>query len=410
MFSVSLLTNGDSPGRRAAGGRPAGFWLGALALGLAALGALSGCTAEQKCDPLTKCGGDLTAGATVVQGVTMSEWVATVDDACMDDVQLPVQPVSLAQQPSRTTTKKPASPATVDWCSNLSQKPDGSLRYQPFFPIIPLQNAHLKVFPDGHYDAHFLAGAPQHMAFSEACRTAQGIKFSCAELGRHIKEAIAAESNVTNTRCYDDGEGGCMCDYYLRLFTSQPGSWGAKDGTVTFYDESGANLPPAPADYCQKGDTLEMTGHNGLQLFSRPNLRTLSFRHASCSDGLQDGAEGGIDCCRPCRACEADDNSVDCCGENDAKCAQSCSTTCGTCSDNVQNGDETGVDCGGSCADFCACFNGVQDPWEEGVDCGGTCSLLCTCTNKVQDANESGVDCGGDCQGRYSNKDAVPCP
>jgi hypothetical protein len=28
----------------------------------------------------------------------------------------------------------------------------------------------------------------------------------------------------------------------------------------------------------------------------------------------------------------------------------------------------------------------------------------------VQDANESGVDCGGDCQGRYSNKDAVPCP
>jgi hypothetical protein len=153
-----------------------------------------------------------------------------------------------------------------------------------------------------------------------------------------------------------------------------------------------------------------MTGHNGLQLFSRPNLRTLSFRHASCSDGLQDGAEGGIDCCRPCRACEADDNSVDCCGENDAKCAQSCSTTCGTCSDNVQNGDETGVDCGGSCADFCACFNGVQDPWEEGVDCGGTCSLLCTCTNKVQDANESGVDCGGDCQGRYSNKDAVPCP
>lgn len=248
------------------------------------------------------------------------------------------------------------------------------------------------------------------MAFSQACRTAQVINFTCAELGRHIKEAIAAESNVTHTRCYDDGEGGCTCDYYLRLFTSQPGSWGANDGMVTFYDESGANLPPAPADYCVKGDTVEMTGHNGLQLFSRPNLRTLTFQHASCADGLQDGAESGIDCCRVCRSCAADDKSPDCCNANDALCSQSCTTTCGTCSDSAQNGDEEGVDCGGSCPDFCACFDKVQNPWEEGVDCGGTCSLPCSCLNGKQDANESGVDCGGDCQGAYSAKDPVACP
>ena len=355
-------------------------------LGLFGLAALPGCTTTPTCEPLTRCGGDLAAGATVVEGVTLSEWVATETEACMDQLQLPVTPVSIAQQPAQRAGKKGVAPATVDWCSNLSQKPDGSLRYQPFFPIIPLKNAHLKIYPNGHYDAHFLAGAPQHMAFSRECRSAQGVSFTCAELGRHIKEAIAAESNVTNTRCYDDDEGGCICDYYLRLFTSQPGSWGAKDGVVTFYDESGANLPPAPADYCMKGDSVEMTGHNGLQLFSRPNLRTLTFHRPGCSDGLQDGDEDGIDC------------------------GGSCGVACGTCGDGAQNGDEEGVDCGGSCPDFCGCFNGVQDPWEEGLDCGGTCSLLCSCKNGVQDANESKVDCGGDCQGRYSDKDAVPCP
>jgi hypothetical protein len=408
MPLASLSNNSDSRKPRAMRGFAASLALGLLAL--LAVAAAPGCTAEQKCDPLARCGGDFLEGAIAVEGVTQTEWVAVDDDACMDDVQLPIAPVSLAQQPSRTTTKKGAGPATVDWCSNLSQKPDGSLRYQPFFPIIPIKNAHLKIYPDGHYDAHFLAGAPQHMAFSQACRTAQGINFSCAELGRHIKEAIAAESNVTNTRCYDDGEGGCTCDYFLRLFTSQPGSWGANDGMVTFYDESGANLPPAPADYCMKSDKLEMTGHNGLPLFGRPNLRTLKFQRASCSDGVQDGAEDGIDCCRACRMCAADEKTPDCCGENDATCAQTCHNTCGTCSDGVKSDDEEGVDCGGSCPDFCACFDGVQNPWEEGVDCGGTCSLLCTCKNGVKDANESGVDCGGDCQGAYSQKDAVACP
>jgi len=48
-----------------------------------------------------------------------------------------------------------------------------------------------------------------------------------------------------------------------------------------------------------------------------------------------------------------------------------------TCTDGVQNGDETGVDCGGSCSP-CettpTCTDGVQNGDETGVDCGGSCS------------------------------------
>ncbi|TMU55451.1 hypothetical protein [Flagellimonas algicola] len=52
-----------------------------------------------------------------------------------------------------------------------------------------------------------------------------------------------------------------------------------------------------------------------------------------------------------------------------------------TCSDGIQNGTETGVDCGGTCA-ACpvepTCDDGVQNGDEEGVDCGGSCPNACT--------------------------------
>jgi hypothetical protein len=393
MFLATLLFDSHRYDPRAGRVRAASLLSAAFAI-LGATALLPSCTTAPFCEPLARCGGDLLAGAKDDQGTVTSEWVAEASGSCMDQVQLPVVPVSLSQQPAKANGRKGAAPATVDWCASLLQKPDGSLRYQPFFPIIPLQNAHLKIYTNGTYDAHFLAAAPQQMAFSAACRAAQGINFTCAELGRHVKAAIASESNVANMRCYDDGEDGCTCDYELSLFTSLPGSWGADsaNGVVTFYDESGANAPPAPADYCLKGDTLEMTGHAGQRLFGRADLRTLVFRRPGCSDGLQDGDEDGIDC------------------------GGACGNVCSTCGDGAQNGNETGIDCGGSCPDYCACFNGARDPWEEGVDCGGPCSLTCACKNGAHDDNEGdgkhpeGVDCGGECQPRFSDKGASVCP
>ena len=47
-----------------------------------------------------------------------------------------------------------------------------------------------------------------------------------------------------------------------------------------------------------------------------------------------------------------------------------------TCSDGIQNGNETGVDCGGSCPPCESeptCSDGIQNGNETGVDCGGSC-------------------------------------
>ena len=61
----------------------------------------------------------------------------------------------------------------------------------------------------------------------------------------------------------------------------------------------------------------------------------------------------------------------------------SCTAPCGppSCSDGIQNGDETGVDCGGSSCPACpTCSDGVQNGDETGVDCGGSSCAPCPCT------------------------------
>jgi len=76
------------------------------------------------------------------------------------------------------------------------------------------------------------------------------------------------------------------------------------------------------------------------------------------------------------------------------------SGTAPTCTDGVQNGQETGVDCGGPDCPACpTCNDGIQNGQETGVDCGGPdCSACPTCNDGVQNGQETGVDCGGpDC-------------
>ncbi|WP_172826949.1 di-heme oxidoredictase family protein [Flammeovirga sp. SJP92] len=49
-----------------------------------------------------------------------------------------------------------------------------------------------------------------------------------------------------------------------------------------------------------------------------------------------------------------------------------------TCNDGIQNGDETGVDCGGSSCTACpTCDDGIQNGDETGVDCGGSECVSC---------------------------------
>ncbi len=77
-----------------------------------------------------------------------------------------------------------------------------------------------------------------------------------------------------------------------------------------------------------------------------------------------------------------------------------------TCTDGIQNGNETGVDCGGADCPACeaipTCNDGIQNGNETGIDCGGTdcpaCEVASTCDDGIQNGDETGIDCGGtDC-------------
>ncbi|MFP4524395.1 MAG: hypothetical protein ACLFO2_03745 [Candidatus Woesearchaeota archaeon] len=93
----------------------------------------------------------------------------------------------------------------------------------------------------------------------------------------------------------------------------------------------------------------------------------------TCSDGIQNQGEEGVDCGGPC-------------------------PPCGTCFDGIQNNDEEGVDCGGEYCEPCKnCSDGIQNWGETGVDCGGPCPPCPSCFDGIQNQNETGIDCGGPC-------------
>ena len=152
---------------------------------------------------------------------------------------------------------------------------------------------------------------------------------------------------------------------------------------------------------------LARTGNSWVQVFGNPNGSN-SEPVPTCTDGIQNGDETGVDCGGSCSACEPAPTCTDGIQNGDetgVDCGGSCSACepAPTCTDGIQNGDETGVDCGGSCS-ACepapTCTDGIQNGDETGVDCGGSCSACesaPTCTDGIQNGDETGVDCGGSC-------------
>ena len=120
---------------------------------------------------------------------------------------------------------------------------------------------------------------------------------------------------------------------------------------------------------------------------------------ATCSDGIQNQGETGVDCGGPCQICATCSDGIQNQGETGVDCGGPC-LACPTCSDGVRNQGEMGVDCGGPCPVSCAtCSDRIQNQGETGVDCGGPCPIPCaTCSDRIQNQGETGVDCGGPCQ------------
>jgi hypothetical protein len=118
----------------------------------------------------------------------------------------------------------------------------------------------------------------------------------------------------------------------------------------------------------------------------------------SCTDGIQNGQETGIDCGGPtCPACPSCNDGIQNGQETGIDCGGPTCPTCPTCNDGIQNGLETGIDCGGPTCPACpTCNDGIQNGQETGIDCGGpTCPACSSCNDGIQNGLETGIDCGG---------------
>ncbi|MBK9425397.1 MAG: hypothetical protein IPN54_14910 [Bacteroidetes bacterium] len=80
------------------------------------------------------------------------------------------------------------------------------------------------------------------------------------------------------------------------------------------------------------------------------------------------------------------------CGDDDDEPSPTPTPTA-TCSDGIQNQGETGIDCGGPCAacPTATCSDGIQNQGETGIDCGGPCAPCPTVGDTSYTAKVDGI-------------------
>eukprot|EP00750_Incisomonas_marina_P000654 INCI10450.2.p1 GENE.INCI10450.2~~INCI10450.2.p1 ORF type:complete len:3195 (-),score=394.60 INCI10450.2:2128-11712(-) len=224
--------------------------------------------------------------------------------------------------------------------------------------------------------------------------------------------------------------GGPFCD---PCPTCSDGAWnGDESGT-----DCGSDYRSCDGCSCEDGEINQ--GEGGGFLGGWTDL-TQTFECGgplcdacpTCSDGLLNGDEEGLDCGGPnCTECSCFDNELnrdevdwvngtntgDIDGESNGggECGGIFCDPCPTCSDGIWNGDEQGTDCNSN--DFpdnyrgcepCSCDDGEINQGEGGGllggwidsshltgECGGPCDPCPTCSDGIHNGDENGTDCGG---------------
>ncbi|MCB9593385.1 MAG: hypothetical protein H6719_11695 [Sandaracinaceae bacterium] len=164
--------------------------------------------------------------------------------------------------------------------------------------------------------------------------------------------------------------------------------------TVQNQDETDVDCGGATCPGCSDGGTCTA----GTDCLSGVcDAATMLCATPSCSDGVLNAAETGIDCgggtCPACTTGGGCATGSDCASGVCDAASMTCAAA--SCMDGVMNGAETGVDCGGGCA---GCPDGGM--CTTGTDCAsrvcmGTMCVSPTCTDGVRNGAETGVDCGG---------------
>ncbi|WP_437574898.1 formylglycine-generating enzyme family protein [Sorangium sp. So ce887] len=195
-------------------------------------------------------------------------------------------------------------------------------------------------------------------------------------------QACAAPTDCVSRRCEEDagggsaGSGGSGGSAGTTCAAAQCDN-GVRDGDETDTDCGRGASPRGGNPACPPcADLQDCAVGSDCESLSCVAGRCLS---PSCSDGVKNGNETGIDCgdlCAGCAAGEACSNSTDC---SDLVCIEQVCLSA-SCSDGVKNGKETDIDCGGTvCRTRCPAGQGCT----AGTDCAtslcNSATRTCAC-------------------------------
>jgi hypothetical protein len=119
--------------------------------------------------------------------------------------------------------------------------------------------------------------------FAPACLTAFGATPTCSELASQTQAYLTTHSQEAfqDFSCADSASGGCDCSYAYAGEAADQGSWRVSGNVLYFLSESNNTQQVVATDFCAQGDSLVISGHNGISLFNDRGLRTLTLTRAA---------------------------------------------------------------------------------------------------------------------------------
>jgi hypothetical protein len=246
----------------------------------AGCGVVGGKGTEGTCSTYAGCGGDPKGNWTLATG-------------CQNLVVMPYQMPSLPEQLAQpqTPTQAPPQPMPTtsgDWCSGLIYQPS----IDPSMPVKgvilwhgppTVDNGYLKMNTNGTYSAEIQFITPEHTFFDNSCLTRyETTAPTCAKLGMDLAAFEQSQPGFMfgdlGMVCTGDSSVGCDCQYRYQVQGVEMGTWSvdpAKPSSIVF--ASTKSTEPQSATFCANGDTLQLSGDDGTNLFGALGVRSGEF-------------------------------------------------------------------------------------------------------------------------------------
>jgi len=251
---------------------------------------LGGCLQDVLCPPLDSCGGKPPIG----------DWVLSPGHpSCSEDLYVPPADTRLVQADGIPARNPPPEPALFDWCLLLVTRDGSEILAKPprfFYESGPVGAASVRYEADGHFSLGITYTGTYTLDFPAFCMRAYGAKDGrpadpsnnpdgppvnvCKQLEVPLRASGEGEGAYRNTTCNPNPKdpAGCLCRFDVSEVGGPSGTYKVLDNnTIVHFPFSGF---PEKATYCNKGESILLTGTDGAYLFGQRGLRTMNLSKA----------------------------------------------------------------------------------------------------------------------------------